>query len=334
MNWRRAPPYNRDVRFTASYDLTAKIISALAVTVLAGVAIASQSAPAIAVSTVIILVTYAYSPRAYVVAERSIIVERLVGKARVPLEDVREVRAATSGDFRGSIRLWASGGLFGYFGWFRTSTLGRSLWYLTNRRTAVIIVTDTRTTLFSPDDVDGFLAAIRAYAPVVQDAALPPPRHAGGSPGLWIGAAVALVTIGILAFAFLYSPGPPEYTLTPSTLEIHDRFYPVTLPAEQVDLEGIRVVDIAHDPEWRPTARTNGFANTNYHAGWFRVTGGRTVRMYRARGTRLVLLPPKKDGAPVLCEFAEPERFIREVRQVWSNVTASRWCYSGSRRMP
>ncbi|HWQ55998.1 MAG TPA: hypothetical protein VN442_20090 [Bryobacteraceae bacterium] len=59
------------MRFTASYDLTAKIISALAFTVLAGVAIASQSAPAIAL---------------------------LVGNARVPLEDVREVRAATSDD--------------------------------------------------------------------------------------------------------------------------------------------------------------------------------------------------------------------------------------------
>lgn len=304
------------MRFTASYDLTAKVISVLAITALAAVAIATHSAVAATISALILLVTYAYSPRGYVVAEHSVNVERLVGNVKVPLESVRETRAATSEDFRGTFRLWGNGGLFGYYGWFQTSTLGRSLWYVTNRRNAVIVATDARTTLFSPDDVEGFLAAIRAYAPAGLPGALPA-RHAGRSPGLWIGAASGVVTIAALALAFLYSPGPPAYTLTPESLSIHDRFYPVTLQAEAVDVEAIRVIDVAHDPKWRPTARTNGFANRNYRAGWFRVAGGQTVRMYRAHGTRLVLLPPKKDGAPVLCEFAEPERFIREVRQVW-----------------
>ena len=46
--------------------------------------------------------------------------------------------------------------------------------------------------------------------------------------------------------------------------------------------------------------RTNGFANAHYASGWFRVASGKTVRMYRAGGTRLVLLPPKGDGAAVL----------------------------------
>jgi hypothetical protein len=39
--------------------------------------------------------------------------------------------------------------------------------------------------------------------------------------------------------------------------------------------------------------------------------------MYRADGKRLVLLPPKGDGAAVLLETSEPERFVREVRQAW-----------------
>jgi hypothetical protein len=40
--------------------------------------------------------------------------------------------------------------------------------------------------------------------------------------------------------------------------------------------------------------------------------------MYRADGTRLVLLPPKGDGAAVLLETTDPEKFMREVRQAWS----------------
>jgi hypothetical protein len=35
-------------------------------------------------------------------------------------------------------------------------------WYVTNRKRMVVIVADTQTTLYSPDDVGGFLEAIRA----------------------------------------------------------------------------------------------------------------------------------------------------------------------------
>jgi hypothetical protein len=69
-----------------------------------------------------------------------------------------------------------------------------------------------------------------------------------------------------------------------------------------VDVEHIRLVDCGVDTDWRPTARTDGFANAHYRSGWFRVAGGKTVRMDRADGTRLVLLPPKGDGAAVLLE--------------------------------
>jgi hypothetical protein len=85
-----------------------------------------------------------------------------------------------------------------------------------------------------------------------------------------------------------------------------------------VDVEHIRVIDLDVDAEWRPTRRTNGFANTHYRSGWFRVASGRIVRMYRADSRRLVLLPPKGDGAAVLLETREPEKFVVEVRQKWS----------------
>ena len=46
--------------------------------------------------------------------------------AIVPLLDIREVRPATKDDFGGCIRLFGNGGLFGYYGLFRTSKLGPS----------------------------------------------------------------------------------------------------------------------------------------------------------------------------------------------------------------
>jgi Bacterial PH domain len=106
------------------------------------------------------------SPRAYVVSYRAIEVERLIGNVQVPLEGVRETRRINTDDLRGCIRLWASGGLFGYYGLFRTARLGRCTWYVTNRKNVVVIIAQSKTTLYSPDDVDGFLEAIRISMPV------------------------------------------------------------------------------------------------------------------------------------------------------------------------
>ena len=64
-------------------------------------------------------------------------------------------------------------------------------------------------------------------------------------------------------------------------------------------------------------ARTNGFANGHYRSGWFRVANGKTLRLYWADGTRLVLLPPKGNGAAVLLETTDPEKFLRRLREAW-----------------
>jgi hypothetical protein len=116
----------------------------------------------------------------------------------------------------------------------------------------------------------------------------------------------------------LYSPGPPPYTLTHDTLTIHDRFYPVTVPAADVDLSGARVIELSRDSQWRPTARTNGFANTHYQSGWFRVANGDKVRMYRAGGKQLVLLPAKGNAVPILYQAGDPDAFLAALRRAWT----------------
>jgi len=306
--------------FAASYDRATKIISAVACAVLLLAGVLTQSILVVCLSVLVVVLSYAYSPRGYTLAERSIIVKRLIGRVRIPLERVREARRTTSDDLRGCIRLWGSGGMFGYYGLFRTSKLKQCRWYVTDRRNTVVVITDEKTALFSPDDVDGFLAAIRAAAPVPEmPIGQPEFRTAGSSAGTWIGVAIGAVSLLVVACAFMYSPGPPSYTLTADALTIHDRFYPVTLKAADVDVARMKLVDVAVDREWRPTMRTNGFANAHYRSGWFRVANGRKVRMYRAEGTRLLLLPPKGDGAAVLLEAKDPEQFLDELRRQWGN---------------
>ena len=316
---------NESQFFSASYDSTTKIISAVVFVGFVGVVVATGSAAFVGLGTLIIILSYAYSPRGYAISERSIIVKRLIGNVHIPLDGIREVRTASTDDYRGCIRLWGSGGLFGYYGLFRTSTLGKSTWYMTNRRDVVVVITGAKRVLFSPDDVDRFITAIHASAPVPQVTPSGPlldSMKSGGSGrliGILIGSVVGIVVIALVASAMLYSPGPPSYTLTSESLTIHDPFYPVTVNSAAVDTEHIRIVDFDVDTDWRPTARTNGFANSHYRSGWFRVANGKKVRMYRTDSRRLVLLPAKGDGAPVLLETNDAQGFLVEVRQKWTN---------------
>lgn len=314
------------MRFTVSYDAAVKIMSTLIALVLAAVALFSHSVVAMVIGAVILALSYAWSPRGYRIEGRSIVVERLIGDAQIPLEDVREVRAAKPGDFDGCIRMFGNGGVFGYYGLFRTATLGKSTWYLTNRKGVVVLVTAARTALFSPDDVEAFVAAIRGSVPVAGAVSERPAISAGlsrrsgpfNATSVLIGGTIAFVALAVAAFALLYSPGPPSYTLTGDALTIHDRFYPVSLQRNDVDISGIRIVDLDVNREWRPVERTNGFANSHYKSGMFKLSDGRPVRMYKADGSRMVLLPARGNGTTVLLDTPEPEKFIAAVRQVWS----------------
>jgi hypothetical protein len=314
---------NSSSTYSASYDSVTKFISACVCVLLIGAVAATRSVFAACLAVLVIGLSYAYSPRSYLISEGSVFVRRLIGRVGIPLDDIREVRAAEPGDFKGCIRLFGNGGLFGYYGLYRTSKLGKCSWYVTQRDNGVILITREKTVVLSPDDVNGFVAVLKTAvsAPGAQwVGSVSGSAQAGRRTGRF---AKALgIAIGVLAVlsgvgALLYSPGPPRYTLTSEGLTIHDRFYPVTLKAGEIDVENIKAVDIDKDAGWRPTMRTDGFSNFHYHSGWFKVTNGRKVRMYRADSRSLVLLPPKGEGTPVLLEVEQPGAFIQEVRQSW-----------------
>jgi len=304
--------------FAAPWDSTTKAITAVTCVLLAFVAWMVHVVFVAPLFPLLIFLTYAYSPRGYQLTADAIVIKRLIGYIRVPLADVREIRAGTAADFTGVIRLWGNGGLFGYVGLFRTAKLGKSSWYVTNRSKTVIVVTSNKTLVLSPDDVEGFIEAAGIPRYNAETGVAPRVRASGNFAGIVAGIGIAAAAIVFGTLALVYAPGPPAYTLTADTLAIHDKFYPVTLRADAVDVGGIRIVDLTQETEWRPTLRTNGFANRNYQSGWFRVANGKTVRLYRAGGNRLVLIPPRGEGTLVLYQPKNPEPFAQELQQRWS----------------
>ena len=305
------------MEFRARYDTVARTITIVVVVILSLIALLAESWVIAALNLLLVALAFAYSPRGYKVHGNDVLVERLLHDVRI--RGVRAARRVTRDELSGSFRLFASGGLFGYFGLFRNAALGTTRWYVTDRGEAVLLRTAEGTqAIVSPDEPALFLEKLKVAESSGEQA------FAGG-PGTWApgwiwSALVGVLAVGATVFAFAYSPGPPRYTLTSRALQIHDRFYPVTIGAQDVNVDGIRVVDFQSDEEWRPTARTNGFANSRYRAGWFRTANGRRVRMYRTDRSTLVLLPPKADGDPVLIEAVDPGALVTQLRRAWAPV--------------
>lgn len=305
-------------RFPASYDRTTKILSGVVLALMLGVTIATQSALAAGALLLTVVFGYGLSPRGYTVAERSITVHRMLWNARIPLEGARQARRITGAELRGSFRVFGSGGLFGYYGLFHTSKLGNCTWYATARERLVAVITDAKSALFSPDDADGFLAAVRSEALLPHESGPLPSLENIPRTGMWVGIGVGAAALALAAAAMLYSPGPPKYAVHEDSISVDDFFYAVTVRASDADVDHIRVVDVRHDPEWRITMRTNGFSNAHYHSGWYRAANGSKVRMYRADSTRLVLIPPRGGGAAVMLQAADPEALAAELRRRWT----------------
>jgi hypothetical protein len=206
--------------FSASYDRTTKIVTTIVCLGLLAVIFAVHNIILSSLSIFVIILCFAYSPRGYSLAGRSILVQRLAGPARIDLSDVREARKATPDDFRGCMRLGGSGGLFGYYGLFSTAKLGRCTWYVTDRSNCIVVITSAKTVLVSPDNPEGFLDTIRTYAPVsASSAAFSPDLSAPTAPsfgalGRMMAIALAFIGMGVGIVAFTYSPGVPNYTLT------------------------------------------------------------------------------------------------------------------------
>lgn len=118
----------RDQRFGAHHDRLTRIVSGGTVLLLVAVPLLAMRAGAVAlvlalVSAAVIALAYAFSPRSFEISDGAFRVKRLIGDVTFPLTSLRFVRDATPADFWGCVRLWGSGGLFGYYGLFWSKAL-------------------------------------------------------------------------------------------------------------------------------------------------------------------------------------------------------------------
>jgi len=108
----------------------------------------------------IIAVAYAYTPRAFRLGDDALVVARLAGDVTVPLRDIRTVQSVPS-PLAGSVRVAGNGGLFGFWGRYRSEALnGNFTFYGTRATGGVALTTSDGTVVITPDDPDRFVIDI------------------------------------------------------------------------------------------------------------------------------------------------------------------------------
>jgi hypothetical protein len=156
-------------RFSAPWSLSVLVITYGVLGLMAGVAIVChQQAPpdarwlATGILAAIVLVTLPFSVRGYVLTPEALWIERWGWRHAISLRDV--VSATVDPEaLRGSLRLFASGGLFGFFGIFWSRRLGIFRAYCTAPERCVLLKLRQRTVVVSPDNPEAFVAALKNH---------------------------------------------------------------------------------------------------------------------------------------------------------------------------
>jgi len=110
----------------------------------------------------ILAVGYLFSPQAYAVEPGNLIVQRPGTDVTIPLAGIQRIEIVPGWPiFRGAIRLFASGGAFGFYGGFWNSTLKRFIAYATRMDKVIILYrTNGNPIVVSPDEPEEFVRLV------------------------------------------------------------------------------------------------------------------------------------------------------------------------------
>ncbi|TAL02761.1 MAG: hypothetical protein EPO07_06980 [Verrucomicrobia bacterium] len=161
-----------EIRFGAPWAMIVKILTVAVFVVMFGmmtiglIGLPDRTPPfarVLMVVTPLLILASAvpFMVRGYVLRDDELLIERLGWGNHIPLTTVVSVEADPDA-MRCSIRLCGSGGLFGFFGWFRNGRLGMYRAYGTDPARTVVMKLTNRTIIVTPDDPQRFVLEVSA----------------------------------------------------------------------------------------------------------------------------------------------------------------------------
>lgn len=167
------------VRYKAPLDGSVKFITGAGIVALGGVAVtlvaglgqslyAKYSNPVVLfvplvfliVPVIILIALGQEAPTGYAIDDDAVRIERRAGAVAIPISTVREVHELPSQAW--FTRIGGSGGWLGFYGEFKNRDLGQVTMYATRVTDRVLVATDGRKYVITPESPTAFVADLRA----------------------------------------------------------------------------------------------------------------------------------------------------------------------------
>jgi hypothetical protein len=157
--------------FKASLDGIAKTFSTVFTLLLMGVVlwqvylyIDSPQLNSIIASTILVallLATYYHHPIKYFIDSEQVTIQRPFRSAQINKRKIESVRVLQPQEMKDTLRSFGVAGLYGYFGTFSNRNIGSMLWYATQRQNYVLIQTQDKNYILTPDNPHEFVQELK-----------------------------------------------------------------------------------------------------------------------------------------------------------------------------
>lgn len=102
---------------------------------------------------------FVFRPINYQLTDQHLIIHRMSGDVKIERSQINSLQLLAREKLKGTIRTFGVGGLFGYYGKFTNSTIGRMTWYATRMDKAILIETiANKKIIITPDEPEKMIA--------------------------------------------------------------------------------------------------------------------------------------------------------------------------------
>ena len=124
---------------------------------------------------------------------------------------------------------------------------------------------------------------------------------------------VLILIIGLLGF-IAYSSKNVKFEVDDQGLRISQSLYGRFIPKEEINAEGVKVLNLNIDSQYKPKRRTNGAGIPGYSEGWFKLKNNEKALLFVTDRSSVVYIPTTK-GYSVLLSVKEADEFAESLRR-------------------
>ena len=103
------------------------------------------------ICVIVLFLCYSYSTQEIVLNKDYLLIKRLINDKKICIAEIENIQILENQTINNSIRLFGSGGLFGYFGYFKNAKLGKYILFATRNNNFVLVKTADHKYVITPD---------------------------------------------------------------------------------------------------------------------------------------------------------------------------------------